>query len=350
MSATGSCLMIGLKGLVLSKEERDFIVSNHIAGIILFKRNIQSFKQVYELCSELKTLSSPPLLIAVDREGGEVDRFSHLKESPPWPAPKILKTLQEKSIFSIARMMARQLRLLGIDINFAPVIDIPVSENPLLTSRVFGQSKDEILKKAEPFVKGMVKEQLIPCLKHFPGHGGVHEDSHKILPKDFRPLKELVPQLELFQTLFERQACWIMTAHIEFPKIDQGPATFSKFFLKTILREERGFKRILLSDDIDMSALDNFSSGEKFFQAIQGGCDLVISCQKPKSPKEIIEYFHRNPLKQKEIKEELIQAGTNLLKIRKERPKPFSDFKAVKKELSEIQNFETLSSFGIEKI
>ena len=237
----GSCLMIGLKGHSLLKEEKDFIISNHISGVVLFKRNIQSFKQVYELCSELKSLSRPSPLIAIDMEGGEVDRFSHLKEAIPWPSAKTLGSLNSKSIYSIARSLAKQLNLLGININFAPVVDLPLIKNPLLETRVFGRTQQEILRGADPFVEGLIKEQVIPCLKHFPGHGGVAEDSHKTFPKDQRHLNELEPQLEIFQTLFEKHPCWIMTAHIEFPNIDKTPATFSNVFLKHCL----GVKEVL---------------------------------------------------------------------------------------------------------
>lgn len=332
----GSCLMMSLKGPSLLKEERDFIISNSIAGVILFKRNIQSFKQTYELCSELKSLTKPSLLIAVDMEGGEVDRFSHLKESISWSSAEVLKDLEPDQIFSIAGAMAKQLNLLGIDINFAPVVDLLLVDSPLLKTRVFGKSKQSILKGAEAFIKGMIKEQLIPCLKHFPGHGGVTEDSHKSLPEDFRQLKDLESQLEIFQTLFEKYPCWIMTAHIEFPNIDKKPATFSETLLKTVLRKQRGFKNVLVSDDIDMSALKNYSADQSFFQAIKGGCDLVISCQKEDSPKEIINYFKSNPDKTEEIKLELEQSSKKILQVRNQ-SKTLSDFKSVEKELLKLK-------------
>ena len=340
----GSCLMMGLKGPSLLKEEKAFIISNNIAGLVLFKRNIQSFKQIYELCSELKSLAKLPPLIAIDMEGGKVNRFSHLKKSISWPSPQMLRALKPKSIFSIACAMARQLNLLGIDINFAPVVDLPLVDNSLLRTRVFGESKDEILKQTEPFVGGLIKGQVIPCLKHFPGHGGVSEDSHNILPRDSRRLKDLKPQLEIFQALFKKHFCWIMTAHIEFPNIDKTPATFSKILLKTHLKSQMGFDGLVVSDDIDMSALKNYSPGECFLQALKGGCDLVITCQKKDTPKEIMKYFQKNPNKREEIKEELKRSSKKILQIRRKTTKSFSDFKSVKKELSRFQTTELLAS------
>ncbi len=312
----GSCLMTNLKGPVLLKEEKVFIISQGIAGLILFKRNIQSFKQTQKLCSELKSLTRPPPLIAIDMEGGEVDRFSHLKESFRWPSPHTLSSFSYKKIFHSAQAMARQLCLLGIDINFAPVVDWLLVENPLLKKRVLGRSQQEILKTAEPFIEGLIKGGVIPCLKHFPGHGGVFGDSHKVLPKDKRSLKEIEPQLDIFQNLFNKYSCWIMTAHIEFSNIDKKPASFSKIFLKNILRDRQGFKGLVVSDDIDMSALKDFSIGERFFLALKGGCNLVLTCQREDSPKEIIKYFQQNPHKKAEIKKQLEISSKKILKTR----------------------------------
>ena len=171
----------------------------------------------------------------------------------------------EKTFF-LACSLAKQLKLLGIDINFAPVVDLPITENPLLTSRVFGETKFEVIKYAGAFLKGLEEGKVIPCLKHFPGHGGVYEDSHKSLPKDFRTLKDMEAQLDIFQTLFKiYNSCWIMTAHIQFPKIENKPATFSSLLLQMELRGKRAFTGLVVSDDIDMEALKGFSSGEKFF-------------------------------------------------------------------------------------
>ena len=338
----GSCLMMGLEGPSLLKEEKDFIASNHIAGFVLFKRNIQSFRQVYELCSELKSLSEPSPLIAIDMEGGRVNRFSHLKESFPWPSPKVLRTLRPKQVFLIARSMAKQLRVLGIDINFAPVVDLLSVRNPLLEDRVFGESKGEVLQGASSFIEGLLEEKQIPCLKHFPGHGGVGGDSHKTLPKDPRSLKELEAQLDIFQILFDRYPCWVMTAHIEFSLIDQKPATFSKIFLKEELRERRAFKGLVVSDDIDMKALEAFSSGEKFFYALKGGCNLVLTGQGKETVGEIIEWFQQNPGKKKELGGELRDSSQKIGNIRKKTKKLFPDFKRVERELSKTQREKLL--------
>ena len=278
----GSCLMVSLKGFHLTESEKEFLVSHSIAGVILFKKNIQSFKQVYELCREIKSLTEPPMLIGVDLEGGEINRFSHLK---PWPSPKELRGLELSQVSNIACSMAKKLNLLGIDVNFAPVVDLLIRDNPLLKNRRMGDTTEEILKNAGAFLKGCQEGGIIPCLKHFPGHGGVREDSHKLLPKDFRTFPELAPQLSIFQTLFQTYPCWVMTAHIEFPKIEKTPATFSPKLLREELRNKRAFKGLLVSDDIDMEALKSFSSGEKFFFAHKRRLSTRFNLSERRKPK-----------------------------------------------------------------
>lgn len=327
--------MISLKGPEMSEEERDLIKSQNLAGVVLFKRNIQSFKQVHALCSRIKSLQNPSPLIAVDLEGGEVNRFSHLKEAFPWPSPEELKKRTPDEICFTAQAMGRMLRLLGIDINFAPVVDLLSKENPLLKARVFGQNKEEIIENAGAFMKGLRKENILPCLKHFPGHGGVFEDSHICRPQDPRNLKELEEQLEIFQELFQKEICWLMTAHIEFSNIDKRPATFSKILLKDLLRMEKGFQGLLVSDDMDMSALNDYSPGESFFSALKGGCNLIITCQKEESPKEILQYFKEHPEKKEEIQKDLEESSQRILSFRKKVPR-CPDFKSVEKELQEL--------------
>ena len=339
LAQPGSCLMISLKGLSLLKEEKKFILSNHIAGVVLFQKNVQSFSQIYELCSEIKSLTRPPLLIAIDMEGGTINRFSLLKESPPWPSPQILKTFPSRKISLMAKSMGRQLYALGIDINFAPVVDLPIVKSPLLKDRVFGQTKEEILKYSSPFIEGLIDAKLIPCLKHFPGHGGVSEDSHELLPKDSRQIKDLTSQLDIFTTLFNTYPCWIMTAHIEFTNIDKIPATFSNKILTDILKIHEGFKGILVSDDVDMKALEKFSLGERFFNAIKAGCNLVISCQNSQSPQEILNYFQKNPHQKSFLKKELKDSSTQILAIRQKLKSVRPHFKKVQREIKKLLKF-----------
>lgn len=286
----GSHLMIGLKGESLTRQETIFLIQEQIAGVILFKRNLIGFQQIHELCSELKSLPlQQPLLLGIDMEGGLVNRLSHVEGSLPWPSAFALSQKTEKEIFQMAQILAQRLSALGFDINFAPVVDLPITDSSVLKTRTFGSDNKSILTRAGAFTKGLVEGGLTPCLKHFPGHGGVSEDSHKVLPKDLRSLKELESQIQIFEQL-SQQAC-IMTCHIEFPNVDKTPASFSKVFLQTELRRRRGFSGVIVSDDIDMLALEMFSPGQRVYKSLQAGCDLVLSCQKESSYQQAIDFF-----------------------------------------------------------
>ena len=314
----GSCLMIALKGSSLLRREREFILKNRPAGVILFKRNIESLKQVIELNKTIKALTSPSPFIAIDMEGGEVNRLSHLEGFKNWPCAKEVAKKNRQEIFLIAKKQALQLKGLGIDINFAPVVDLPIVNSPLLKTRAFGSSAFSVLNACEPFLKGFQEGGVISCLKHFPGHGGVLEDSHETLPIDKRNLKQLSAQLSLFQTLFKKQASCIMTAHIEFSKIEKRPATFSKLLLTQILRKRLGFQGLIVSDDIDMKALKNFSPEEACFFALKAGCDMILFCKDIQNPSKVISYFERQTHKKEKLKEELNRASKNILKLKKQ--------------------------------
>ncbi|MCY4321084.1 MAG: beta-N-acetylhexosaminidase [Bdellovibrionaceae bacterium] len=314
----GSCLMIALKGTALLKKEREFILRNQPAGVILFKRNIESLKQVFKLNQKIKALIKPSPLIAIDMEGGRVNRLSDLKGFKAWPSAKELGKKTPQEIFLTAKKQAHQLKELGFDINFAPVVDLPLVDSLILKTRTFGKKASSILRAGEAFLKGFQEEGLISCLKHFPGHGGVFEDSHESLPVDKRSLGELSAQLSIFQKLFKKYPSCIMTAHIEFPEIEKIPATFSKTFLTQILRKRLGFQGLIVSDDIDMKALKTFSPGETCFFALKAGCDMILSCQGLDKPLKAIRYFERQIQKKEELKKELKRARKNILKLKKQ--------------------------------
>ena len=314
----GSCLMISLEGSWLLKKEREFIVKNQIAGVVLFRRNIESFQQLLQLNRQIKSLTQPSPLIAIDMEGGRVNRFSHLKEAESWPSAEELSCFSPQEIFLRAKRQAVQLKNLGIDLNFAPVVDLPLFKSQLLKTRTFGNSPSSILKVTAPFLRGLEEGAVMSCLKHFPGHGGVLEDSHETLPVDNRSLEELKPQLDIFYKLFKNYSTCIMTAHVKFPKIEKQPATFSKVFLIQVLKKRLGFKGLVISDDLDMKALRGFHPGESFFSALKAGCDMLITCQDADSPLKIIDYFKRQTKRKKEIKKELYRAGEKIWQLKKQ--------------------------------
>ena len=311
MQTIGSALFISLKGTRLLLEEEEFIKKEYPAGVTLFKRNIESKEQTRDLIQNIKSLSKGPVLIAVDCEGGDVNRLSHI--GLKYPAPAELSSQGKEGIKKVAYSIGKDLKSLGFDLNFAPLVDLPITKNPLLESRVFSSYPDKVIEKAGAFMEGLLKGGIYPCLKHFPGHGGVKEDSHFILPQDQRSLEELENQIQVFEVLFKKYPCAIMTAHIVFPNIEKTPASFSKRLLTELLKQKKKFKGLVFSDDIDMGALKGFSSGESFFLALLAGCDMILNCQK--SPFEILDYFHKNPLKKKELESRLKESQVKFLRL-----------------------------------
>ena len=273
----------GIKGVHLSEEEKKSIQELGISGLILFKRNIESLSQLFELCREIHSLNPPPLIM-IDREGGAVDRLKHLPEFPSWPAPsKLAELCTLEEIEKIAFYMSREIKALGICINFAPCVDVPSMYNPLFEGRLWGDTPEEISKKARAYFYGLRKAGLAACAKHFPGHGGVTEDSHLKLPVDQRDFKMLYTHdLVPFQKMIAAGVEMIMSAHVLYPKMDPiRPATLSSFFLENILREEMGFKGLIVSDDLDMKALydKGFSLPEVMAQALCAGVDILLKCE-----------------------------------------------------------------------
>ena len=333
----GSSLMISLKGPEILKEEQKLIVEEGVAGVILFQRNILSCRQLFELCQELKALAlraknTPYFFIGIDLEGGKVNRLVHLKEVPSWPSPLEMSRLSRQELFLLACRKGLLLSALGVDINFSPLVDIPLKNSPLLKTRTFGVQKRKISSCALAYSKGLSKGGVAPCLKHFPGHGGVTEDSHEVLPKDNRSLKSLRAQMDIFQQVFKAGVPFIMTAHLEFPEVEKGPATFSRIFLRRELRERLQFKGVIVSDDIDMKALSEFSPGERFVKALSGGCNLVLCCQKPKTPYEILK-FCKDSKRKAHLQPFLKESFERLLLVKKERPKETSSWERVQQAL-----------------
>ena len=314
----GSVLMIGLQGLSLSKQEKHFLISEEIAGVILFKRNIQDFKQLFELCQELKSLN---LLIGIDMEGGLVDRLKHIPDAWPWPSAEELVKKNPEEIFCVGMALGQHLRALNIDINFAPVLDISRVESSVLKTRTYGKTAKQVCFFALPFLQGLKQAGVHACLKHFPGHGAVREDSHKELPEDDRDLENL--DIKPFEVFIE--APLIMTAHIKYPKVCSLPATLSPRFLQDVLRKKLQFKGVIVSDDIDMHALKNFPKPEIYLQALKAGCNLILCCEDIRTPRDILNYFQSKPEACQNIQDFVESSKTRLELIK--RPILFSSYK-----------------------
>ena len=290
----GPLIWTGINGFSLSKEEKKTIEQMKVSGLILFKRNITSLSQLFELCREIRSLKPAPL-IAIDREGGPVDRLKHLSEFPKWPSPEKLTTVCSlEEIEKTSYYMGREMKALGISVNFAPCVDLPILKNPLFAGRFLGKAYQDIAQNALSYLSGLRKAGVAGCAKHFPGHGAVMEDSHVELPVDKREFTELKEDLFPFQKMIIGGAEMIMSAHLMYPKVDPTrPVTLSRIFLKKLLRKKMGFPGLIISDDLDMKALQKYSLPLVMFYALKAGIDILLKCEPAGNLLELSEQLHQ---------------------------------------------------------
>lgn len=297
----GQQLIIGIQGLTLSPEEADFIIKNNIGGVILFKRNVESPRQVYELTREIQSLRSrmadkAPLFVSIDMEGGRVHRLP-----PPftqWPAAAALGSIDSPSVaFRFAQAMGDELRAVGINLDYAPCIDILTNpENTVIGDRALSTNAEAVARLGSALVRGYIKANVLPCAKHFPGHGNTFLDSHEALPIEDKTLEELEQvEFEPFKKAFRARINLVMAAHIKFPKIDpEWPASLSEIFLRQILRDRLRYRNLVITDDLDMKALTlNYDKGIIAVRALAAGANILLYCNEPESPRIALEAIER---------------------------------------------------------
>ncbi len=328
----------GIQGLTLTQEEKHWIEEEEISCIILFKRNISSLQQFHELCHSIHQLKNKPL-IAMDREGGPVDRLKYLSEFCQWPAPEQLaKICSLSEIKKTAFYMGRELKTAGIAINFAPCWDLPSTSVPstLFKGRLWTLSANvqQVSENAKAFLQGLEEAGLAKTAKHFPGHGGVSEDSHKTLPIDKRPWKEIQQKdLMIFQNAIEQNLDLIMTAHVLYSDMDSKfPASLSQNILQNILREQMQFKGLIVSDDLDMKALSG-SLKEITINILKAGGDILLKCQMNANNFQISKWLNE-AVQQKILSVSAMQEKIRRLKKFKQRfsnitPLPFAEWQNI---------------------
>jgi len=286
-------LMVDVAGLTLLDEEREFLRSDTVGAVILFGRNFVSKHQVEQLVSEIKSLRNPSLLIAVDQEGGRVQRFRDGFFS--LPAAAQLGRLYDqnpqeaKQLSRIAgTLMATELIEIGVDFSFAPVLDRRNDESLVIADRGFHKAPQAIVEMAGNFIDGMNSAGMAATGKHFPGHGGVIGDSHLIKPVDGRSLEQMEStDLVPFRRLMDKLD-GIMTAHVEFPRVDTELPTFSSFWLKDMLRDRLGFQGVVFSDDLSMKGAHGARSArQRTEKALAAGCDMCLICNHPESARVV---------------------------------------------------------------
>jgi beta-N-acetylhexosaminidase len=257
------------------------LLAGGLAGVALFPRNFRSPAGLRELTTEIRRAAGRPVLIGVDQEGGT--RFSLPEPFTQWPSAAELGGLDSPELAEeTARGMARELRAVGCNLDFAPMLDLHVQpDSPVTTGRSFGADPQRVARLGEAFARGLAAEGVLACGKHFPGHGDTQVDPHEDLPV-FRGTAERLRRMELapFAGAVAAGVPLLMTAHILLPEIDaERPASLSKKILTGLLREEMGFGGAILADDLGMGAIrKRWTPAEAAVETFGAGSDLAMLC------------------------------------------------------------------------
>ncbi|WP_411851746.1 beta-N-acetylhexosaminidase [Stenotrophomonas sp. LGBM10] len=277
-------LVIGVAGTELTAQERQWLQHDAVAGVILFKRNFASREQVAALSAAIRAAAPRPILICVDQEGGRVQRFRDgYSALPPLQGFDAQYAKDPEAALALAEqhawLMASEVRASGVDLSFAPVVDLGRG-NLAIGDRAFSADPAVVAAFTRAYVRGMHSVGMAATLKHFPGHGTVKEDTHVDDASDPRTLDELrALDLVPFVAGIEAGADAVMMAHVVYPQVAPEPAGYSPRWIEQILRGEMGFRGVVFSDDIGMAA--SFSAGgvkARVDAHLDAGCDVVLVC------------------------------------------------------------------------
>lgn len=299
-------IMLDLDSVEMSPEEREILQNPLVGGVILFTRNFTSIEQLVHLVNEIHQVREPRLLIAVDHEGGRVQRFRDGFTSLPAVGHfgEIYKHNKQRAHLlseTAGWMMAAELRAVGIDFSFAPVLDVDYGVSKVIGDRAFHQDNKIIVELAHAYTKGMHDAGMEATGKHFPGHGAVTADSHVDIPVDDREYSEIYAKDILpFKRMIQHGMAAVMPAHVIYPKVDKLPAGFSEIWLKDILRKRLAFQGVIFSDDLDMKGASVI--GEKYVdraeKALSAGCDMVLVCNNREGAINVLDNLsgHNDPV------------------------------------------------------
>ncbi|WP_246168196.1 beta-N-acetylhexosaminidase [Paenibacillus antarcticus] len=278
----GQLVVVGMEGTIINEDSRKFIEDYHVGGFIFYKDNIESTKQTLSLFNDLKKINvtnKVPLWMSVDEEGGRVTRMP--KEFLKLPTNKAIGNKNDPKLSNeIGQVLGRELQGFGLNMDFAPVLDINSNpNNPVIGDRSFGNQAKLVSELGIATMKGIESQGVVPVIKHFPGHGDTSVDSHIGLPVVEKNLERL-RQLELvpFQDAINEQAEVVMIAHLLMPKVDpDAPASLSKKVITDLLRDELGFDGIVMTDDMTMGAIgENYDLQKASVQTVLAGTNIVL--------------------------------------------------------------------------
>ena len=299
-------LMIDLRGTSVEDDELRWLASPLVCGVILFSRNFENGDQLEELISAIHEVRDPPLLIAVDQEGGRVQRFvDPFTKLPPLRTLGHLYDVDVGQALKAARafgwLMAAELLAFRVDLSFTPVVDLDRGLAEVIGDRAFHSNGTAVCQLASAFSAGAHAAGMAITAKHFPTHAGVISDSHTESAVDTRTFNDLWDDLQPYRHLISGRLDAIMVAHVSFPDVDPTPASFSPWWLTEQLRGELDFGGAIISDDISMIAAETVGSyAERARAALAAGCDMVLLCNAPDEIPAVLEALegYSNPVSQ----------------------------------------------------
>jgi len=321
-------IMIGLKGEELASEELRLLKDFPFGGVILFTHNLKAPKQILSLCRSLwKRKKTLPPFIAIDQEGGRVHRlpapFTHFP-----PMALLGETRNTDLAYKMGLATARELTAVGINLNFAPVLDVHSNpKNPVIGDRSLGPEPEEVARLGWAIIKGLRDGGVIPCAKHFPGHGDTNKDSHVELPvveKELARLKEV--ELLPFIHACRNQVEAVMTAHVLYPALDpRYPATLSRSIIAKLLRKEIQYEGVVLGDDMEMRAISsNYTMEEAVALSVKAGADMLLFCHQTESALQACEFLLRQAEKDAEIKARVEESYQRIKRLKERYLKSFT--------------------------
>lgn len=293
----GQMFMVGLKGEEPTEEEKRLLERYPFGGFILFSHNLKEPRQILSLCDDLwQTSKSLPPFIAIDHEGGRIHRLP--APFTRFPAAALLGRRGDRDLaYRMGLAMGRELAAVGINLNFAPVLDVHSNpHNSVIGDRSLNSDPGQVAALGWAMIQGLRESGVIPCGKHFPGHGDTAQDSHLELPvvnKNIAALQET--ELRPFVHACRNGAESLMTAHVLYPALDPVyPATLSEAIIGKLLREELRYQGVVFGDDLEMKAIsNNFSPEESAIRAAQAGVDVLLFCHDAESAMAAFEYLVR---------------------------------------------------------
>jgi len=310
-AACAGLFIVGFQGPSPSDEVRA-LLRRGVGGVILFARNVESAGQVAGLTAALKREAGRPLLTSVDQEGGRVMRLRKRHGFTELPSMRALGAHGDEGVARQAgELLGRELRAVGIDLDYAPVVDVDTNpENPVIGDRAFGSDPALVGRLGAALAQGLQSQGVAACAKHFPGHGDTSQDSHRELPRLRHPLSRLrAVELPPFLALARAGVASVMTAHVVFSALDRDrPATMSPQVLR-LLREECGFSGPVVSDDLEMNAVaENFPLPEAVAASVNAGVDVLLVCHRPEAQHAAIDALRQAVERGQVSRERLAQA------------------------------------------